>query len=288
MQRSLVVRTRTSYKPLPAERANEIRDLAECVSEEYFPTDRVDPAVILNAKDVTLVVGNYDDTFDGLLEWDGSRFCVYCNLDRVDSRSSPRATFTLGHELGHYFIDEHRRALLAGHDPHGCEVEFLSGNAVEQEADLFASHLLMPTRRFAASAKRLQVGVGAFQSLASDYGTSITSVAIRYTSLGISPCVVIKWSDDGYEWKWLSPQAHRAKYWKTVEAVDALPTDSPTAKALRASPSVREVYSGGSIASTWFKGASARRDIILREEAVRLGRFGALTLLFPDSGSFDR
>ena len=57
----------------------------------------------------------------GMLEHRGGRpacwsggWHIYCNLDCVGQKDSPRARFTLAHELGHYYIDEHRNALVAG------------------------------------------------------------------------------------------------------------------------------------------------------------------------------
>lgn len=57
--------------------------------------------------------------------------------------------FTLAHELGHYFIDQHRRGLEEGKvRSHGSVVEFESELPIEQEADTFAASLLMPRERF--------------------------------------------------------------------------------------------------------------------------------------------
>jgi hypothetical protein len=52
------------------------------------------------------------------------RFHIYCNLDRENLPSSPRARFTLSHELGHYFIDEHQNNLASGQvRPHPSAAE---------------------------------------------------------------------------------------------------------------------------------------------------------------------
>src|SRR5689334_23997225 len=59
-----------------------------------------------------LPICHYGNCFDGLLEYEAGEFHVYCNVDRGNIPGGARARFTLAHELGHYFIDEHRIALI--------------------------------------------------------------------------------------------------------------------------------------------------------------------------------
>src|SRR5262249_251364 len=156
---------------------------------------------IAKAQGLTLSFGSYGDAFDGMLECRGARFHIYCNLDRVEHPESSRSRFTIGHELGHYFIDEHRLALLSGRAPaHPSRTEYESKNLVEQEADHFASRLLMPTERFTEVARRAKLGLGGVLSLARELRTSVTSTAIRYAQLDLVPCAVVKWSAQGYAW----------------------------------------------------------------------------------------
>src|SRR5438067_1156661 len=100
------------------ERGRDIIDLAEAVSEEYvLPSGKLEPLTITDAKDITISFSRYSNSFDGMLEHRAGRFHIYCNLDRLDNSDSPRARFTLCHELGHYFIDDHRNALASGKAP---------------------------------------------------------------------------------------------------------------------------------------------------------------------------
>ena len=98
-------------------REREIADLAEEIAEEHFLDSQILPLEILKSEGITHSFGFYKQAFDGLLEHKNNRFHIYCNLDRVLHQESPRARFTLGHELGHFFIDEHRRALSSGRAP---------------------------------------------------------------------------------------------------------------------------------------------------------------------------
>jgi len=275
---------------LSLERKEEIAELAELVADEHCPSGRVEPGRIAEAKNITVSHGHYGDAYDGLLEHCSGRFHIYCNLDRLVRPDRPRARFTLAHELGHFFIEDHCLALRSGRTPgHGSLAEYESRNPAEQEADHFASNLLMPKHRFVTSAKDKPLGIGGVLALGEEFGTSVTSTAIRYADLEVRPCLVVKWSTDGYQWKWLSSGARMANYRKTVESPEQVTTGSPTAQALAGgSPPEREWFEAATTASAWFPFVEqgSRRDIILIEQAMLLGRFGVLTFLYPPAGDF--
>src|SRR5262249_47462025 len=211
------------------DREQEIAELAEFVADEYCPTGRVEPLEILKRKEISHSFGFYGNYFDGMLECKGGRFHVFSNLQRVENAASPRARFTLAHEIGHYFIDEHRNALLSGTPPHGSRCDFESKNLVEREADTFASQLLLPATRFRAEAKRAAKGLAGILSLGRTFDTSISSTAIRYVRDDIIPCTVIKWNHDGMGWRWFSPTTfNEAGFRKVIDDRKRLPSDSAT------------------------------------------------------------
>ena len=263
-------------------RREEIADLAEDVAGDVVP---VDPDGILRSqRDVSLAYGSFGDAYDGLIERRDGTFWVYCNEARTGGRDSPRARFTLAHEAGHYFIDEHRNALLDGRaNPHPSRADYTSNELVEREADLFASHFLMPTAPFAHRMRKAGVGAPAVLALARQFGTSVTSAAIRYVGLTDHFCVVVKWGPDGYGWRWASREAWSGRYTRTVQDASALPRDSATALALRGASSRSGYVETGTTASAWFDyvRAGGSRDEILMEQAIALGSFGVLTLLLP-------
>jgi hypothetical protein len=266
-------------------REHDIKALAETVADLHFPDRRVEPEELLRTKRITFNYGRYGDAFDGMLECESGAFHVYCNLDRVTHRGSPRARFTLGHELGHYFIDEHRRALKAGRvDAHPSSCDFESKLRAEREADLFATNLLMPEARFRKMAKRAPSGIAGVIDLAEVFGTSITSAAIRYVKTDLFPCAVIKWNPERYAWRWISQQMYDDGLGGTLSSIEDIPRGSATERALSGNPAPREGYfQSGGTASFWVPRKLLRAgDPILVEEAVPLGRFGALTLLYPD------
>src|ERR1700748_3499337 len=125
----------------------ELSELAESIVEYYCPEGIVNPAQIAEMKGISYSYGDYGDAFDGLIEQENTSFHIFINTKNFPA-DHPRSRFTFAHELGHYFIDEHRNALLSGRTPsHPSYTDFSSKNPVELEADHFASSLLLPERR---------------------------------------------------------------------------------------------------------------------------------------------
>ncbi|MCC6580126.1 MAG: ImmA/IrrE family metallo-endopeptidase [Phycisphaeraceae bacterium] len=270
-------------------RVRQIAELAEAVAEEHAPPSSfIDPMAIAAAHGITISHGDYGDAFDGLLECEAGRFHIYCNRVRCGERDEPRARFTMAHELGHYFIDEHRHAMQAGRAPaHPSMCDSLSPLLSEQEADLFAANLLMPRCRVMAARSRAARGLPGVMVLARQFGTSLTSAALRWTELDLSPCAVVKWSWSGYAWKTLSAAAFEARYRRTVECPKKLVDNSATRLALDHAPLPPQgYYQSGTTAATWFAGVRMEddRNVILVEQAIPLGKFGVLTMLSVTDG----
>ncbi len=141
----------------------------------------------------------------------------------------------------------------------------------------------MPSTRFLKLAERIPRGLEGILSIAKQFGTSVTSTAIKYAKFDILPCVVVKWNSDGFAWKWLSTETFRARFRKTIESLDKLLADSPTAKAIAGEqPPASGFFSSGTTASAWFPFVNSRgdRNAIFIEQAIPLGRFGVLSFLY--------
>jgi Zn-dependent peptidase ImmA (M78 family) len=274
------------------ERLTELAALAEAVSRDYCPGHRFDPLPILEDNEITISYGSYHSAFDGMLEHRSNRFHIYCNLDQVESRNSPRARFTVGHELGHYFIDEHRNALKSGRTPaHGSRSEFESNLLVEREADHFASHLLMPASEFQKIALRQRPGLAGILDIARNFNVSVTSAAVRYVQSDMVPCVIVKWSPTEFQWQWVSTEPYRARLRGVTKTLASLPQDCSTRIALSGATAPSCGYfEAGTTTASWFPflNDSDARNVILIEQAIQLGRFGVLTLLFPADYSHAR
>jgi Zn-dependent peptidase ImmA (M78 family) len=277
-----------AFVPLRKERADDIIQLAEAVADEYCPTGHVEPLLIAKKNKILTVFNDYGDYFDGMLEHSNNAFCIFCNLGRVEKQDSPRARFTIAHELGHYYIDDHRIALASGKTPkHASRCEFESSEIVEQEADLFASHLLLPTSRFTKKTRGQATGLKSILAAAGDLRASVTSTAIRYVKADFVPCTLIKWNKDGFQWKHLSTETFRARFHKTIELVSQVAEGSATHKAIMGTPPPQAgFFENATTAAAWFPflGDLDSRNQLFMEQAIPIGRFGVLTLLFPIDG----
>lgn len=265
-------------------RIAEITELASGIAELYWEGDRVDPKRVLKAKGVRVCEGDFGDAFDGLLEWRAGRFYVYCN---VADRLAERIRFTLGHETGHFFIDEHRNALVVGSVPsHPCECDFTSDSPIEREADAFSAYLLMPPNRFEKAARRAPKGLSGIVKLANLFGTSITATALRYLDDVLHEGLLICWDSEGFRWRrvsqewWFESKQKR----RTIRSAGNLVPDCATDRLIRGeSPDGDGIFRAGSIASAWFPsiGIHQYSNDILQEEAMQIGKYGFLTLLYP-------
>lgn len=182
-----------------------ISELAQFIADEYCPYGTVQPQMIAGIKGITSSFGSYGDAFDGLLEHRGGKFHIFINNDRLVHGHMPRARFTFAHELGHYFIDDHRNALESGKAPsHPSFTNFTSKNVVEWQADYFAACLLLPEERVKTDVFRRKFNFIILDELSKKYQTSITSTAIRFSEIGNHPIMVVCSKNGAVKWKWNS------------------------------------------------------------------------------------
>jgi len=188
-----------------AYRKREIAELAESIAIDFINGNILEPEDIAIAEGITFSRNHYGNCFDGLLEHQRNRFHIYINEKRVGGKESPRARHTFAHELGHYFIDEHRNALKAGKTPsHPSFNGLRAKNMVEREADYFASCLLMPSVLFRKCCGRDPLSAILIEKLAKTFQTSVSSVIFRYFELNLFPMLIVLAKDGIIEWKMVS------------------------------------------------------------------------------------
>lgn len=272
--------TRRTITP---ERRLAIQDLAECVFEDHWGDLPVNPESIIEDCGLTLSYGDYGSAFDGSLEHRKGRFHVYCNVPPSEERGSPRVRFTLGHELGHYFIDEHRNALTSGRAPqHGSFIYDTHENQAELEADFFAASLLMPYSRFR---KALGAGTENLQTIldiSSTFNVSTQCAAIRCVEWSEWLCAIVMFREGKKPWWLVSPTLASSGYrfFRRLDCYEPA-RGSATFDAGQPDADNWSVVKSTTTAAMWFAGVaeSSARNVILSEEAVRLGRHGVLTFL---------
>ena len=275
-------------RTLGSARASEIAELAHSVADYHFPNRWIDPEPVIRKLGITLTFGYYGDCIDGMLECKKGRFHIYCNLERVLNTTSGRARFTLSHELGHYFIDAHRNALKSGKVP--SHPSFCSqpdpASVVEEEADHFASHLLMPADRVAKVFDLDEPGVSLddIVRMEETFHVSFQSAAIRVlSSTRRGACACIMWQKNGKQWNRVTgPLMDQGLQYPKRDRT-SLPEDCATRKAMNAEGDRSGIQTCGTTASCWFTGVQpgSHKDIIMIEEAKRLGQWGVFTLLRP-------
>jgi Zn-dependent peptidase ImmA (M78 family) len=192
-------------------RKNEIVDLAEFIAEEYCPDSMVIPDVIADLSNISYNYGDYQNYFDGVLEHDSGDFHIFLNMH--SAQYPERLRFSFAHELGHYFIDEHRNCLKRGKSLHKSYSSLMPKNIIETEADCFASNLLAPPNRFANFIQGKKFNFSLIEAISKNFGISLSATLFRFVESGNHPIMVIysknnivnyKWYSDSFPYKYLN------------------------------------------------------------------------------------
>ncbi|MEQ3662540.1 MAG: ImmA/IrrE family metallo-endopeptidase [Flavobacterium sp.] len=181
-----------------------IKKLAEARALEF--SDIVTPLdKILAEENLDLFYDSYGNNFDGMTIYDDTNFFIHINTFRGNKPNTSRARFTIAHELGHYFIDNHRIGLKKGLlSPHPSNNNENTHFRIEREADYFASCLLMPEEKFKKFILRKKFEFSIIKSLSEYFQTSITATAIRFADIGNHPLMIVFGENGKIKWKWSS------------------------------------------------------------------------------------
>lgn len=193
--------------------SKKVKKLAECIALQF--NEKITPLEkIVADEELDVFYDNYEsNTFDGMTIFDDGKFYIHLNIDNHNCPNSDRGRFTLAHELGHYFIDNHRIGLKNGLlKPHPSYTNGKQFNAIEREADYFASCLLMPEERFRKDIGNKKFSSEVIDFLKTEYRVSRTACALRFADIGNHPLLVVyaensivKWtySSEDFPFKWL-------------------------------------------------------------------------------------
>lgn len=187
--------------------------------------------------------------------------------------------FSLGHELGHYFISGHTEQIIAEGGQHFSRGGTFSHKKpiIEQEADHFAANFLMPNRLTKSLLENNNVGLDGILQLHKSAVSSITSSAIRSTQCDPYPIAIIMVGADGrVKYSFRSSSFCSSVPGKHLARGAIIPSDSA---ALRMSADNKllagERERGLSTSYEWFGEGNKRLDV----ETFHLGRFGTLVVL---------
>lgn len=188
-------------------RKNVIKRLTESLME-YYTEIPVPLEKIANDEDLQIFYDSYEkNTFDGMTIYDDDHFFIHLNIDKGNTVDSDRGRFTLAHELGHYFIDSHRIGLINGLlEPHPSKFNLKQHAEIEQEANYFASCLLMPESIFQNEIYKYRLkfrgkfSIELIDILKDKFHVSKSACAIRFAEIGNHPIMIVYAINDVIEW----------------------------------------------------------------------------------------
>lgn len=222
---------------------------------------------VVQGADITGFEGCLVPYDDGTLRW---------GIIYNETVTEGRQRFTIAHELGHFLL--HRRFL--DRKALRCSVSDVAGGIAsqkewEQQADTFASWLLMPFDDFREQLNpRDRPTVDVLSQLAHRYGTSLVATALRWVCCTELRAVVVLTRDGFIDWSWSSQKARvtRATLRARSQTIAAPP------RSLAAMDEVGRDARDGIVhgPDVWF-------NVRTREMAVRSEGFGmTLSILLLD------
>jgi Zn-dependent peptidase ImmA (M78 family) len=195
---------------IPLHRKKQISKLAELIAADYSDRNLTLLNEIARFEDVPIHFDNYENAFDGMLLYDVDNrdFNIHINIDNGNKQDSKRGRFTLAHELGHFFLDEHRLGLKYGLlEPHASFHNINQKSLIELEADYFASCLLMPSIKFRnhsaeykRQSKNKKFSFDTLLNLSESFQASIPSTLIRFGEVGTHEIFAVVSKDNIAEW----------------------------------------------------------------------------------------
>jgi Zn-dependent peptidase ImmA (M78 family) len=259
-----------------------VTDTLRSYKDQSIP---IDPLYIAKHENLRVeLLPNVDKRF-GRIEYikEAGNFIVYCSkqIEYYD----PIARFSLCHELGHFFIEEHRNLLIRGGKAHISKSGFICDSLIEREADEFAAKFLIPPlffRDYIADKKRLNLE--GLMELANMCQASLTSACIRYINADIEPCAMVMINNSTF--KKYSPSESAAKGGFANLGHRNIPEPSIVNQAIQAGAS-GNIFKAQSSTKEWY--SSKRREAGVWEEAFVLGKTGwTLVMLYLDLVSFGK
>jgi len=190
--------------------------------------------------------------------------------------------FTVAHELGHYFIDDHPSAVLVD-GKHFSRSGYISKDRYEREADAFAAALLMPWKLIDPILRRSAPGFEAIKALSDACESSLVASAIRYCEV-TDECVAAVVSHRGVvEFMTASESFKQLPGIDWLRKREQIPGNVPTHRLGTDMEWVGscEVALEGSLLNQWFPDAAQQE---VEEDVVGLGSYDrTLTVLITEA-----
>lgn len=182
--------------------------------------------VICAHEEIRLVPLENHQGFNGKIEFISEENVFLIYHPSLSSHPAPnRVRFSIAHELGHFYIDDHRAALVKG-ITHDSKPGFRSKEPKEIQADEFAASLLIPKALMEPTIdRRGMLYLSEILDIAGKCATSPYATTIRYVRMASEVCWVVLAKDGVIEGCFSSDEA-RAKGLGWISATN-LPEKSP-------------------------------------------------------------
>lgn len=176
---------------ISTDRKNEILDIVDTIYCEYNLSIPIVLEELAQKEHIYFGYRYHKNNFDGILSYWDNDFYIIINTKYDRNYNDGRIRFTFAHELGHYFIDEHRNELMDNSLYHISKSEYTNMDSlIEKEADFFAANLLMPETQFKNNCNEV-FSPTLIKKLSLKFQTSIVATVIRYIELDIYPMFVV-------------------------------------------------------------------------------------------------
>ena len=110
-----------------------------------------------------------------------------------------KKNFVLAHEIGHFLMHKDLDTLFL--DTHKTLADWHKNGQHEQQANEFASELLMPSSLFTSRVKGKKLNLGLIEDTASFFNASLTATFLKYRALGDFPVMIIYIEEGLIKWK---------------------------------------------------------------------------------------
>ena len=249
----------------------------EKIAEEFgFNQFPVKPREIAKARDIAIQAKPAEVTgVSGAIVFAGDSATIIYSTEYGNEGFE---NFSIGHELGHWFLPGHPEEIIKAGGLHMSRANFTQNTSIELEADHFASGLLMPSNLTRNLLSSSQIGLDGILNLADAAHCSITAAAIRAAECGSHPMAIIVSRSDEIAYAFTSESFKNLGKLAFLRKGASLPIgatrrfNADAENVFRAERAVGETD-----LATWFDG---QQRITLDEEIIGLGNYGyTLTVL---------
>lgn len=178
----------------------------EILQEMQFKKPPIDPIKVAERANIVVKEKpSASNGVSGMLIKNGDNFGI---MYATHIQNEGFQNFSIAHELGHYYLDGHIENILTD-NIHTSDASPISANIYEQEANYFASVLLMPGFLIQDDINNNDLSWQLIKNIANHCKTSCEATARRIVSLSREPCALLIHQNNkpwypikSYHWSW--------------------------------------------------------------------------------------